>query len=342
MRVKWHPPDNWSVITTIDCHAAGEPLRVIVGGLPDIPGRTILEKRRHARENLDTWRTGLMWEPRGHADMYGAILTDPVTPDGDLGVLFCHNGGFSTMCGHGIIALTTVVFETGIIPCSGKAPELKIDTPAGRVTSRAYIDKNRVISVSFQNVPAFVYSLDQQLNIPGIGKIEFDIGYGGAFYVFCRAADVKLELGPQNVQELIRSGRQIKQAVAEAVDIKHPDEPDLGFLYGTIFTGESLNPSNHSRNVCIFADGEVDRSPTGTGISARAAIEFTRQKLTVGQRITIESILGTCFDVRVLETSEVGSFPAVIPEVTGNAFITGENRFYIDPKDPLKNGFIFR
>jgi trans-L-3-hydroxyproline dehydratase len=342
MKLNWQPPDNWPVVTVIDSHAAGEPLRVIVDGLPDIPGQTILEKRRFAQEHLDEWRTGLMWEPRGHADMYGAIITEPVTPDGDLGVLFCHNEGFSTMCGHGIIALTTVVLETGIVATRGDNPELKIDTPAGRVIARAKFENNRVKSVSFRNVPSFAYLLSQQLKIPGVGNIVFDIAFGGAFYVFCRASDMGLKLDPGHFQQLIQAGRDIKQAVAESVEIIHPHEPDLGFLYGTIFIGEPRDPSHHSRNVCVFADGEVDRSPTGTGVSARAALEFKRKSLKIGERITIESILGTCFDVRILETAEAGSFPAVIPEVSGSACLVGKSQFTFAPDDPLKKGFIFR
>jgi trans-L-3-hydroxyproline dehydratase len=342
MKLNWLPANDGPVITVFDSHAAGEPLRVIVEGLPDIPGTTILEKRQYALEHLDEWRTGLMWEPRGHADMYGAILTEPVTSDGDLGVLFCHNEGFSTMCGHGIIALTTVVLETGIMKADSDDPELRIDTPAGRVVARARWENNRVKSVSFRNVPSFAYKLDRQLEVPGIGNICFDIAFGGAFYVFCRAADMGLKLEPGHFQQLIQAGRDIKRMVARDMEISHPHKPDLGFLYGTIFVGDPENPSHHSRNVCIFADGEVDRSPTGTGISARAALEFQRGNLKIGERITIESILGTCFDVRVLETAKAGSFPAVIPEVSGSAYLVGKSQFAFAPDDPLKKGFIFR
>jgi proline racemase len=342
MKLNWLPTDDWPVITAFDSHAAGEPLRVIVDGLPDIPGTTILEKRQYALDHLDELRTGLMWEPRGHADMYGAILTEPVTSDGDLGVLFCHNEGFSTMCGHGIIALTTVVLETGIMKVDRDNPELKIDTPAGRVTARAKWENGRVKSVSFRNVPSFAYALDRQMEIPGMGNIFFDIAFGGAFYAFCRAADMGLKLEPGHFQQLIQAGRDIKRMVARDMAISHPHEPDLGFLYGTIFVGDPENPSHHSRNVCVFADGEVDRSPTGTGISARAALEFQRGNLKIGETITIESILGTCFDVRVLETAMAGSFPAVIPEVSGSAYLVGKSQFSFAPDDPLKKGFIFR
>lgn len=338
----WKPPEDWKVITTIDAHAAGEPLRIITTGLEEIPGNTILEKRRYAQRNLDYLRQGLMWEPRGHADMYGAILTEPVTPDADLGVFFLHNEGFSTMCGHGIIALTTVILDTGIIIKEEQDPVLRIDTPAGRVKATAHREKGRVASVSFLNVPSFVYRLDQEIEVEGIGPVRYDVAFGGAFYAFCSAEELEVRLQPEDAHQLIDYGRRIKNAVMESLPIEHPFEKDLGFLYGTIFVSQPLTPSHHSRNVCIFAEGEVDRSPTGTGVSARAAIHYKRGELSLGNQIIIESILGTCFSVRATETLEFGPYEAVIPEVTGSAFIVGQNKFFFDPKDPLRNGFILR
>jgi trans-L-3-hydroxyproline dehydratase len=342
MALQWDPPGDWPLVTTIEAHAAGEPLRIITGGFPEIPGDTILKKRRYAQQNLDFFRTGLMWEPRGHADMYGAILTEPVTPDGDLGVLFLHNEGFSTMCGHGIIALTTVVFDTGMIAKEGESPMLKIDTPAGRVIARAVREGGQVTQVTFENVPSFVFKKDLQINLPDFGIIHCDIAFGGAFYAFCSAPELGLELDSNNHDRLIKAGKSIKQAVMNTVDIIHPYEEDMGFLYGTIFIGPAEEPTHHSRNVCIFAEGEVDRSPTGTGVSARAAIHYQQGELAKAETITIESILGTCFDVRIREVKSFGPYTAVIPEVSGSAYIVGQNRFCFDPRDPLKHGFIFR
>ncbi len=342
MRVDWEPPQDWKVITAIDAHAAGEPLRIITSGLPEIPGETILEKRRYARDNLDHLRTGLMWEPRGHADMYGAIITEPVTPDGDLGVLFLHNEGFSTMCGHGTIALTKVVLDTGIISKDGDHPVLKLDTPAGRVEATGHRENGVVMEVSFLNVPSFVYKLDREVEVEGIGSVRCDLAFGGAFYAFCSAEELKLGMELKDFDQLIDLGRCIKHAVMNSLEIQHPFEEELGFLYGTIFVGAPHDPSHHSRNVCIFADGEVDRSPTGTGVSARAAIHHARGELDAGIPITVESILGTVFSVRIVETTEFGPYQAVIPEVTGSASIIGQNKFYFDPHDPLRNGFIFR
>lgn len=339
MNTNWQPPENWLRVTTIDAHTAGEPLRIITGGLPPIPGDTILAKRRYARGHLDHLRTALMWEPRGHADMYGCIMTEPVTPDGTLGVLFLHNEGFSTMCGHGIIGLVKVGIETGLI---APAAEIRLDTPAGRVTAFPHFDGQHVTRVSFHNVPSFVYALDQWINLPGWGRVKYDIAFGGAFYAFVRADEVGIGLTGNDFRQLIDLGTRIKQAViAEGVP-QHPFEPDLSLLYGTIFVGPPEDPAHHSRNVCVFADGEVDRSPTGTGVSARAALHFAHGDLGIGQPFVVESILGTTFTGEVMEATSFGPYSAIIPRVSGTAFITGRNELLIDPADPLRNGFLLR
>ncbi len=338
----WEPPEDWPRIKTIDMHTAGEPLRVITDGLPEIPGNTILEKSSYFKNHYDHLRTGLMWEPRGHADMYGAIITPPVTKDGDFGVFFIHNEGYSSMCGHAIIALTTLMYETGRFQAEGKEPVLRIDAPPGRITARAIIENQRIKRVYFENVPSFVLHNQKELEVPGIGKITIDIAYGGAFYTFTEADPLGLQLCSDNYNQLIDVGRRIKHAAINQFDVNHPYSEDLSFLYGTIFTGSPEDPGNHSRNVCIFADGEVDRSPTGTGVSARAAIHHLKGDISIGESITIESILGTCMDVKVKERVKFGPHEAVIPEVGGTAYITGQNEFFFDPSDPLNKGFIFR
>ena len=339
--LKWNPPKEWLKIKTIDLHTGGEPLRVYTDGLPEIKGSTILEKRRYFRENYDYIRTGTIFEPRGHADMYGAIITEPTTDDADFGTFFLHNEGYSTMCGHAIIALTKLVFDTGMIQKKGNKPELIINAPPGKIYAKAFREKGIVHKVSFKNVPSFLYSKDQEVDVPEIGKVKFDIAYGGAFYAFCDADELGLKLNESDYSGLIDYGRKIKYAIIDNFEIKHPYEEDLSFLYGTIFTGKAKDPKNHSRNVCIFAEGEVDRSATGSGVSARAAIHHAKNELNTGEKITIESILGTTMGVEVIETVDFGPYKAVIPEVTGTAFITGKNEFYFDPADPLKNGFIF-
>jgi len=332
----WRPPERWMRITTIDMHTGGEPLRVVVDGLPPIEGRTVLEKRRYFREHYDYLRTGLIWEPRGHADMYGAVITP--SADADFDVFFLHNEGYSTMCGHAIIALTKLVVETRLV----EKDEITFNVPAGRILARASVVDGQVLETSFRNVPSFIYLRAQRVDVPGIGSVRFDVAYGGAFYAFVSAQDVGLRLEPSQTNQLIEHGRMIKHAVMSRFPITHPFEEDLSFLYGTIFTGPPVDPTHHSRNVCIFAEGELDRSATGSGVSARAALHFAAGELRLNQRITIESILGSTMSVKVAEVTTFGPYDAVIPEVTGTSAITGRNEFYFDPEDPFRAGFIFR
>jgi len=336
----WIPPKHWLKITSIDAHTEGEPFRVITGGYPELPGDSILARRRYAIENLDHLRTALMWEPRGHADMYGCIVTPPVTPEADYGVLFMHNEGYSTMCGHGIIGITTVALEAGLLPMVSPETQVKIDTPAGLISANARIGEERVQSVYFHNVPSFVLVLDETIDVPGLGKVRYDIAYGGAFYAFVQAQEVGVRCSPEDVRALIEKGMAIKRSIMAARPIPHPFEEDLSFLYGTIFIGPPQEPGAHSRNVCIFAEGEVDRSPTGTGVSARLAIHHARAEINLNEPITIESIIGSRFSGRVVQTTTFGPHPAIIPEVEGTAYITGRHEFLFDPHDPLRNGFM--
>lgn len=342
MELNWIVPDHWKCIETIDAHTAGEPLRIFTKGLPEIKGSTVLERRRYFREHYDHLRTSTMFEPRGHADMYGAILIPPNTPDGDFGVFFIHNEGYSTMCGHAIIALSKILPEIGLVEKNGDEFELKIDAPAGRIHSKVKRINGKFDSVSFRNVPSFVLMKDQEIKVEGIGIVKFDIAYGGAFYAFVDADKIGLGLQVADYNQIIDWGKCIKNAVMQNFEIKHPFEEDLSFLYGTIFTGKANDPKNHSRNVCVFAEGEVDRSPTGTGVSARAAIHYFQKEIEIGESIRIESILDTCFEVKVVEEVDFGGHQSVIPEVSGNAYITGQHKFYFDPEDPLVKGFIFR
>ncbi len=339
---KWKAPLSWLKIKTVDLHTGGEPLRVLYDGIPEIQGKDILEKRRYFKKHLDHIRTGTMFEPRGHADMYGAIITEPISPDSDFGTFFLHNEGYSTMCGHAIIALTKLVFDTGIIEKDSSEPELSIDAPPGLIKSKAFIKDGVVTKVSFLNVPSFVLYQDKSIEVDGIGQVKFDVAYGGAFYAFVDADELGLGLEEKNYNQLIDWGRRIKHAVMDNFNIAHPFEADLSFLYGTIFTGKAKKPKHHSRNVCIFAEGEVDRSSTGSGVSARAALHHAKGELTVGEAITIESILGTTMDVEINELCTYGPHNAVIPKVSGTAALTGKSEFWFDPSDPLKEGFIFR
>lgn len=336
------PPADWLRITAIDAHTGGEPFRVIVDGFPELPGDTILEKRRYARENYDHLRTALMWEPRGHADMYGCILTPPTTSEADFGILFIHNEGFSTMCGHGIIGIATVVLETGMMPMVSPITTIKINSPAGLITAYAQIENEHVKNVSFHNVPSFVAELDAVVDVPGLGKIRYDLAFGGAFYAYVNAADAGVNCFADDYRPLIEKGMAIKRAVMQSRAIEHPFEKDLGFLYGTIFIGPPVDVDSHSRNVCIFAEGEVDRSPTGTGVSGRLAIHHARGEIQVNQSIVIESIIGSKFTGKIVGETRFGAYAAIIPEVTGEAHIVGRNELWINPNDPFTNGFMLR
>lgn len=338
----WEPPRDWLSINVIDSHAGGEPFRIVVDGLPDIAGDTVLARRSYARDNLDEYRKLLMWEPRGHADMYGGWIGDPTTSDSALSVLFIHNEGFSTMCGHGIIALTKVVLETGLIPASDGATTIRIDTPAGQITSTAQVVDGRVTAVRFRNVPSFVDALDDRVVVAGIGEVSFDLAFGGAYYAYVDAISVGLSWPPANQSELIDSGRRIKETIVADRRIEHPEEADLGFLYGVIFTGPPSDPENHYRNVCVFADGEIDRSPTGTGVSGRVAIDAARRGIRVGESVRIESIVGSVFTGYLAEETTYYERAAVIPEIEGTAFITGKATYFVDPSDPISPGFLIR
>ncbi len=346
MQLNWKQIDataSATVITTIDAHAAGEPLRIVTGGLPELHGSTMLERRRYMHQHFDHIRRALMWEPRGHRDMYGCVLTRPVTPGADLGVLFMHNEGYSTMCGHGVIALVTALLELGALPAQSQHTPVNLDTPAGLVQATAHLDgRGQVENVSFMNVPSFMYARDVELDVPEYGRLIVDIAFGGAFYAYLSAEQVGLRIVPHQVEQLVAAGEAIKKAVNLTLTIKHPVEADLGFLYGTIFTDQPEDPIHHSRNVCIFANGEVDRSPTGTGVSGRLALHHAKGEIHDGQHIVIESILGAAstFTGRVVSRTQVGPYEAVVPEVSGHAFITGRHEFVIDPRDELGRGFL--
>ena len=326
-------------ITTIDVHVAGEPLRVITSGFPDPEGTTILQKRQFCLTHRDHLRRALMLEPRGHQDMYGCLLVTPTDDKADFGVLFMHNEGYSTMCGHGIIGLVTVMLEQGLFPIAGPETTVHLETPSGLVTAKASIHKGRVQSVAFQNVPSYVVDLDQMVEIPGIGPVQYDLAFGGAYYGFCQANALGLELVPEQAQKIKELGMTIKRAIMDSRKIEHPTDPELGFLYGIIFVGPPRNSHSYSRQVCIFADGAMDRSPTGTGVSAHLAILAARKSISDHTPYVMESILGTTFTGKITERLTYHGLPALVPEVEGQAFMTGKHEFVIDPVDPLKEGF---
>jgi proline racemase len=327
------------ILRTIDAHAAGEPLRLVIDGWPAPKGQTMLEKRAWARAHQDHLRRALMFEPRGHADMYGAVMTTPERGDSDAGVLFMHNEGFSTMCGHGVIAVVTLAIERGIL--SGAT--IVLDAPAGQVRARADLatrrdGRTRVTRVSFVNVPSFVLVAGLPIQL-GARTVHVDVAFGGAFYAIVDAEAVGLPITPERLPELRVTGMTIKRAVESALTVVHPTEPGLAGIYGTIFTAPATVPTADLRNVTIFADREVDRSPCGTGTCAVLAVLDAMGLADPSRPFVHESVIGTTFSARVVDRTMVGDRPAIVPELAGEAWITGEHTFIVEPDDPLARGF---
>jgi len=341
-------------VKTIDAHAAGEPLRLIVDGFPSPRGRTMLEKREWVLKHADHLRRALMLEPRGHADMYGAILTEPVTPGSHAGVLFMHNAGYSTMCGHGIVAVTTIALERGLLLPGGDGASIVYDSPAGTIRARARLaarargtedtkaaedtEGPRVESVAFVNVPSFVLHGGLIVKL-GSRHVRADVAFGGAFYAIVDSEAVGLPIDVPHLSELRRVGMEIKDAIEAAHTIAHPLEPGLHGIYGTIFTGPSSDERADLRNVTIFADAEVDRSPCGTGTAAVMSVIDAMGLLGDEKPFVHESLIGTRFSGRVASRTVVGDYQAIVPEIEGSAWITGEHTFLVDDSDPLKDGF---
>jgi proline racemase len=329
------------VVTTVDYHTAGEPFRIVTGGVDSIPGATILEKRRYALEYLDGVRALLVNEPRGHADMYGCFVTEPVADGSDLGVLFFHNAGFSTACGHGTIALATYALESGLLPADEPETELRIDVPSGTLPVAAEVRDGRVERVRFRNVPSYVHEERIELDTSR-GRLTVDVAYGGAFYASARAEAADLQVDPPALPELIALGREIKHALEARGEIVHPEESELRDVYGVIFFAEESESPLAQRNVAVFADGEVDRSPCGSGTSARLALLHRQGRLGLGETLLHRSIIGTEFEGRIVEQTEVAGRPAVVTEVAGSAHRTGRHEFVLGPEDPLGTGFLLR
>ena len=333
--------DERLVVTTVDYHTAGEPFRIVTGGVEPIPGATILEKRRFAQERLDDVRALLVNEPRGHADMYGCFVTEAVAPGSDLGVLFFHNAGFSTACGHGTIALATYALESGLLASRSPETELRIDVPSGTLPVTASVRDGRVEQARFRNVPSFVHEQEVELETSR-GALTVDVAYGGAFYASVRAADVGLGVDAGSLPPLIELGRELKRTLEARGEIAHPEEPELRDVYGVIFFAEEGESPLTQRNVTVFADGEVDRSPCGSGTSARLAVLHRQGRLAPGEPLRHLSIVGTEFEGRIVGETEVAGRPAIVTEVAGSAYLTGRHEFVLDAADPLGSGFLLR
>lgn len=330
------------MINIVDAHTAGEPIRIVTSGLPLIPGRTMLEKYEWFERNLDGVRNMIMREPRGHRDMFGCIITPPVTEDGDIGVLFTHITGQATMCGHGTIGVAKVVLETGMVNAVEGENTVRIDTPAGRVTARALVENGTVREVSFRNVPSFLYRDNVKASVPGLGEIEMAVSYGGDFYIFVEAEKLGVEIRPGNAHLLAEKAMILKDWGNETLGVVHPEHPEINEIYGTIVTGmaERTEKGWRSQEVCVFADGAVDRSPCGTGTSARMALLYGRGQMSPEEELDNGSIIGTRFRGSIDETVLVAGRKGIIPRITGSAWITGFSQLVLDPTDPLPEGFL--
>jgi proline racemase len=311
-------------VETVDYHTAGEPFRIVTGGIRPLEGRTILAKRRFAAEHCDDIRRLLVNEPRGHADMYGCFVTEPEDEGAELGVVFFHNAGYSTACGHGTIALVTWAIESGRIEATEPETRVVVDVPSGRLDTWAGVEDGHVRSVRFRNVPAFVHSEN--------------VGFGGAFY-----GSVEERVEPGELPRLIELGREVKAELEAKREFVHPLEPELRDIYGVIFwQHERDGPPLVQRNVTVFADGEVDRSPCGSGTSARLAQLAAQGRLGVGDEFLHRSIVGSEFRARIVAETEVAGTPAVVTEVEGSAHLTGRHEFVLEPEDELGLGFLLR
>jgi trans-L-3-hydroxyproline dehydratase len=339
-----HSPDSATRIETVEMHTGGEPVRIVTAGYPVIAGATLLEKRRFARERLDRFRALIMFEPRGHYDMYGVLPVEPDHPEADLAVLFIHNEGYSTMCGHATIALGRYAFDRGLIKAEGEVARLNLQCPCGLVRVTVALEDGKPGQVSFVSVPAFAFALDRAVDVPGLGNVTVDIGYGGAFYAFLPAARFGLDVRLSPTRDLVEAADRVTKAVQQQVTLDHPDSPDLAFLYGTILTdGRSgVTQDGASANICVFAEREVDRSPTGSGVTARIALAVARDSALASADFTFESITGSRFTGRVAEQTTAGRFAAIRAEVAGRAYYTGRSVFTLEPEDPLAGGFLLK
>ena len=323
-------------VETVDYHTAGEPFRIVTGGVEPLRGATILDKRRDALARFDHVRKLLVNEPRGHADMYGCFTCEPNDDGADLGVVFFHNAGYSTACGHGTIALVTWALHEGVVERREGENRVVVDVSSGRLETVARVEGGKVRSVRFRNVPAFVWGS----GLRAAGR-DVDVAFGGAFYASCPE-----RVEPGELSRLIELGREIKRELEAEHEIVHPLEPELRDVYGVIFWQEELGAGGAEpltqRNVTVFADGEVDRSPCGSGTSARLALLDASGELARGAELRHLSIVGSEFRGRVVGRADVAGREAVATEVEGSAYRTGRNTFELDPEDPIGTGFLLR
>lgn len=325
-------------LTYTDMHTAGEPVRIVTGGYPELAGATILEKRRTAEQQHDHWRRAMMLEPRGHAGMYGVIPVQPSVADAALGVLFTHNAGYSTMCGHATIALGRWVVDQGLVARKEPVTEFILEAPCGPLRLFCTVENHHVTGVSFESVPAFAEMIAQKVTLDRYGEITFDVAYGGAYYAIVPAAQFGLDFFSTPVEALVEAAGNLTDYLRTNIKLTHPAEPDLGFFYGTIITDDAV-VSAESWNMCVFAERQIDRSPTGSGVTARMALDYAKGLLPLGAKRTFRGISGHAFSGACLHASSFGGKDSVTVKVGGQGFYVGEGTFIIENEDPLRHGF---
>lgn len=328
-----------NVFTTIDTNTGGEPTRTVIGGIPHIPGNTMFEKMVFMKENKDWIRRFLMLEPRGNEVMSGVYLTSPCSEEADIGVIYIEVGCYLPMCGHDTIGVVTALIESGIFKPSEPFTHIVLDTPAGIVRAKAEVCGTTVKNVYFENVPSFMFMENVDISIPGHDNLKLDIGYGGNFYAIVNAKDLGVKVDTGNAKRLIKLGNQIKEAVNRKVKVYHPENKLMAEVTHVEFSDEPLDPQADVKNAVIIIPGSIDRSPCGTGTSAKMAVLHAKGKLKAGDTFVHESIIGSIFKCKVLRETKVGEFNAIVPEIGGSAHVTGINNFVMDPGDNLKYGF---
>lgn len=332
------------LISVIDTHAAGEPARLVTAGIPKIPGKNMVEKKQYLIDNMDHIRKSVMFEPRGHQDMFGAFVVSPTVDEADFGLIFMDTGGYLNMCGHNTIAGVTASIETGMVDVEEGATEKEVvvETPAGliRATAKLAQDRLKVREVSFKNVESFLYKEDVELDVEGVGKVKLDISFGGSFFAILSADQLGVTVSPENASILKDYGLKIRDAVNAQVEIQHPTLEHIKTVDLVEIYDKPTHPEATYKNVVVFGDGNIDRSPCGTGTSAKLATLYHKGELKVGEPFVYESILGTIFKGRILEETKLAGYNAIIPEITGSGYITGFSNYVYDPEDPLTYGFL--
>ena len=325
-------------VFTVDAHTMGEPLRLIVGGFPNLIGNTIPEKREYFIRHYDHLRRALMQEPRGHKDMFGCLLTPPCREDADVGVIFMHGEGYHNMCGHGTIAVNTILVETGMVEVKEPETVIRMEAPAGLVMVRVKVEDGCARQVSFENVPAFLYKEDATVDVPELGKVKMDIAFGGSFFAIVDSAQLKIDIAPENASRLTEMGMAIIRAANEQIEVRHPELSHIRTIDLCEIWGPPKSPEARLQNITVF-DGQIDRSPCGTGTSAKVATLWAKGQLALNEPCVYDSVLRPKFTGRALRETTVGPYRAVVPEITGSAYITGYSQFLIDDDDPVKYGF---